>query len=77
MVTNALTIGETRSGPSGPVSPVKTPIINEPITFTARVPQGNVLCVVSAIHVDKLYLKALPIAPPIMTAVYSFTSWEL
>ena len=46
MVTNALTIGETRSGPSGPVSPVKTPITNEPITFTAKVPQGNVLCAV-------------------------------
>jgi hypothetical protein len=43
MVTNARANGETSRGPSGPVSSVKKPITKEPITFTASVPQGNVL----------------------------------
>ena len=68
MVTKARRTGDASRGPSGPVSPANNPMTREPSTLTASVPQGNVLCVASAIQVDIAYLKALPIAPPIMTA---------
>ena len=40
-MTNCRTVGPTSSRPSGPVRVAKKPMMNEPVTLTNSVPQGN------------------------------------
>src|ERR1043166_878908 len=50
--------------PSGPVTVAKTPMMNEPVTFTSSVPHGNVSPTLFATNPDAPQRARLPNPPP-------------
>src|SRR5438046_8332857 len=63
-MTNSRKVAGASHLPSGPVSPANNPMINEPLTFTTSVPQGNVSPKAFAIKPERPHRARLPRPPP-------------
>src|SRR5436190_24123658 len=61
--------GDTRTGPSGSVNAAKNPTMNEPLTFTTRVPRGKNSPPRSAMNPDIQKRAPVPSAPPSITKI--------
>src|ERR1051325_5979014 len=64
IMKNCLPVGPIKRRPPGSVNVAKKPITSEPLTFTNKVPQGNVSPKYRATAPDNQKRAAVPSAPP-------------